>query len=94
MTGRPSGAIVTDVWAQRGVSYNAFPHPQQIVPAAALVRQHGRCYPASPQELQRPHVSGLQIQLEILEYIDFPLASSVKKDELLLHESFLRNNNA
>jgi threonine dehydrogenase-like Zn-dependent dehydrogenase len=26
-------AIVTDVWAQKGVSYNAFPHPQQIVPS-------------------------------------------------------------
>jgi threonine dehydrogenase-like Zn-dependent dehydrogenase len=26
-------AIVTDVWAQGGVSYNATPHPQQIVPA-------------------------------------------------------------
>jgi threonine dehydrogenase-like Zn-dependent dehydrogenase len=37
-------AIVTDVWAQEGVAYNAFPHPQQIVPpqvpaaqAAALI---------------------------------------------------------
>ncbi len=27
-------AIVTDVWAQKGQSYNAFPHPQQIVPPA------------------------------------------------------------
>lgn len=26
-------AIVTDVWAKQGVPYNAFPHPQQIVPA-------------------------------------------------------------
>ena len=26
-------AIVTDVWAERGVAYNAYPHPQQIVPA-------------------------------------------------------------
>jgi L-iditol 2-dehydrogenase len=26
-------AIVTDVWAQKGVIYNAFPHPQQIVPS-------------------------------------------------------------
>jgi len=26
-------AIVTDVWAQQGAAYNAFPHPQQIVPA-------------------------------------------------------------
>lgn len=26
-------AIVTDVWAQQGVEYNAFPHPQQIVPS-------------------------------------------------------------
>jgi threonine dehydrogenase-like Zn-dependent dehydrogenase len=26
-------AIVTDVWAEQGVAYNAFPHPQQIVPA-------------------------------------------------------------
>jgi len=26
-------AIVTDVWAQRGAAYNAFPHPQQVVPA-------------------------------------------------------------
>ena len=26
-------AIVTDVWAEREVAYNAFPHPQQIVPA-------------------------------------------------------------
>jgi threonine dehydrogenase-like Zn-dependent dehydrogenase len=26
-------AIVTDVWAQQGMAYNAFPHPQQIVPA-------------------------------------------------------------
>jgi threonine dehydrogenase-like Zn-dependent dehydrogenase len=25
-------AIVTDVWAIEGVAYNAFPHPQQIVP--------------------------------------------------------------
>jgi threonine dehydrogenase-like Zn-dependent dehydrogenase len=25
-------AIVTDVWAEKGVAYNAFPHPQQIVP--------------------------------------------------------------
>ena len=25
-------AIVTDVWAREGVPYNAFPHPQQIVP--------------------------------------------------------------
>jgi threonine dehydrogenase-like Zn-dependent dehydrogenase len=25
-------AIVTDVWAEQGVAYNAFPHPQQIVP--------------------------------------------------------------
>ena len=25
-------ALVTDVWAKRGVAYNAFPHPQQIVP--------------------------------------------------------------
>jgi D-arabinose 1-dehydrogenase-like Zn-dependent alcohol dehydrogenase len=25
-------AIVTDVWAKEGVAYNAFPHPQQIVP--------------------------------------------------------------
>ena len=25
-------AIVTDVWAQKGAAYNAFPHPQQIVP--------------------------------------------------------------
>jgi threonine dehydrogenase-like Zn-dependent dehydrogenase len=27
-------AIVTDVWAEKGVKYNAFPHPQQIVPAS------------------------------------------------------------
>jgi threonine dehydrogenase-like Zn-dependent dehydrogenase len=26
-------AIVTDVWAEQGAVYNAFPHPQQIVPA-------------------------------------------------------------
>lgn len=26
-------AIVTDVWAEKGAEYNAFPHPQQIVPA-------------------------------------------------------------
>ena len=26
-------AIVTDVWAEKGLPYNAFPHPQQIVPA-------------------------------------------------------------
>jgi threonine dehydrogenase-like Zn-dependent dehydrogenase len=26
-------AIVTDRWAQQGVPYNAFPHPQQIVPS-------------------------------------------------------------
>jgi len=26
-------AIVTDVWAEKGVGYNDFPHPQQIVPA-------------------------------------------------------------
>jgi threonine dehydrogenase-like Zn-dependent dehydrogenase len=26
-------ALVTDVWARKGVSYNAFAHPQQIVPA-------------------------------------------------------------
>jgi threonine dehydrogenase-like Zn-dependent dehydrogenase len=25
-------AIVTDVWAEQGAAYNAFPHPQQIVP--------------------------------------------------------------
>ncbi|MBL7200909.1 MAG: alcohol dehydrogenase catalytic domain-containing protein [Anaerolineae bacterium] len=25
-------AIVTDVWAEQGAGYNAFPHPQQIVP--------------------------------------------------------------
>jgi threonine dehydrogenase-like Zn-dependent dehydrogenase len=25
-------AIVTDVWAEKGLPYNAFPHPQQIVP--------------------------------------------------------------
>lgn len=25
-------AVVTDVWAQKGVHYNMFPHPQQIVP--------------------------------------------------------------
>jgi threonine dehydrogenase-like Zn-dependent dehydrogenase len=25
-------AIVTDVWSERGAPYNAFPHPQQIVP--------------------------------------------------------------
>jgi D-arabinose 1-dehydrogenase-like Zn-dependent alcohol dehydrogenase len=25
-------AVVTDVWAQKGVGYNSFPHPQQIVP--------------------------------------------------------------
>ena len=25
-------AIVTDVWAKQGAAYNAFPHPQQIVP--------------------------------------------------------------
>lgn len=25
-------AIVTDVWAQKGVAYNAFPHAQQILP--------------------------------------------------------------
>lgn len=25
-------AIVTDVWAEKGVEYNAFPHPQQVVP--------------------------------------------------------------
>ena len=28
-------AIVTDVWAQQGAAYNAFPHPQQIVPPAS-----------------------------------------------------------
>lgn len=26
-------AIVTDVWAKAGAAYNAFPHPQQVVPA-------------------------------------------------------------
>jgi threonine dehydrogenase-like Zn-dependent dehydrogenase len=26
--------LVTDVWAKAGVEYNAFPHPQQIVPAS------------------------------------------------------------
>jgi threonine dehydrogenase-like Zn-dependent dehydrogenase len=26
-------AIVTDVWAEQGVEYKTFPHPQQIVPA-------------------------------------------------------------
>ena len=26
-------AIVTDVWTQQDVAYNAFPHPQQVVPA-------------------------------------------------------------
>jgi threonine dehydrogenase-like Zn-dependent dehydrogenase len=26
-------AIVTDRWAEQGAAYNAFPHPQQIVPA-------------------------------------------------------------
>ena len=26
-------ALVTDVWAEKGLAYNAFPHPQQIVPA-------------------------------------------------------------
>jgi threonine dehydrogenase-like Zn-dependent dehydrogenase len=26
-------AIVIDVWAERGVAYNAFPHDQQVVPA-------------------------------------------------------------
>jgi threonine dehydrogenase-like Zn-dependent dehydrogenase len=26
-------AIVTDVWAEQGQPYNAFPHPQQIVPS-------------------------------------------------------------
>ena len=26
-------AVVTDVWAEQGVAYNAFPHDQQIVPA-------------------------------------------------------------
>jgi len=26
-------AIVTDIWARQGTTYNAFPHPQQIVPA-------------------------------------------------------------
>jgi len=26
-------AVVTDVWAEKGVEYNAFPHPQQAVPA-------------------------------------------------------------
>ena len=25
-------AIVVDVWAEKGAAYNAFPHPQQIVP--------------------------------------------------------------
>jgi threonine dehydrogenase-like Zn-dependent dehydrogenase len=25
-------ALVRDVWAERGVAYNSFPHPQQIVP--------------------------------------------------------------
>ena len=25
-------AIVTDVWAEKGVEYNSFPHPQQLVP--------------------------------------------------------------
>jgi len=26
-------ALVTDAWAEKGTAYNAFPHPQQIVPA-------------------------------------------------------------
>jgi threonine dehydrogenase-like Zn-dependent dehydrogenase len=26
-------ALVSDVWAERGAAYNAFPHPQQIVPS-------------------------------------------------------------
>ena len=26
-------AVVTDVWAEKGLGYNAFPHPQQKVPA-------------------------------------------------------------
>ena len=26
-------ALVTDVWAEKGVEYNAFPHPQQVIPA-------------------------------------------------------------
>jgi len=26
-------ALVTDAWAEKGAAYNAFPHPQQIVPA-------------------------------------------------------------
>jgi threonine dehydrogenase-like Zn-dependent dehydrogenase len=29
-------AIVTDVWAQQGAEYNAFPHPQQIVPQGVV----------------------------------------------------------
>jgi threonine dehydrogenase-like Zn-dependent dehydrogenase len=32
-------AIVTDVWAREGVGYNAFPHPQQIVPAGVSPAQ-------------------------------------------------------
>jgi L-iditol 2-dehydrogenase len=29
-------ALVTDVWAEKDLAYNAFPHPQQIVPADIL----------------------------------------------------------